>query len=85
MLIALQSISIAAVRTPPEHMWSLNTKHSHIADFLTIVRLRRMWHSFLFLPRYRFGNVDYLCPKIVENTRTSNSYLILFHRFTWVS
>ena len=53
-------------------------KHSHIADYLTIVRLCRMWHSFLFLPRYRCGNVDIKCPKIVKNT-------LIFDTFSPVS
>ena len=45
-LFALQTMFSAAVRTPPEHMRRSNMKHSHIADYLTIVRLCHMWHSF---------------------------------------
>jgi hypothetical protein len=63
----------AAVRTPPEHMWRSNMKHSHIADYLRSVRLCRMWHSSSFSLRYRCGNVDIKCPKIVKSTLIFNT------------
>ena len=71
----------AAVRTPPEHMWRSNMKHSHIADYLTIVRLCRMWHSFLFSLRYRCGNVDIKCPKIVKNTLIFDTFSPVYMGF----
>ena len=56
-------------------------KHSHIADYLTIVRLCRMWHSFYFFSRYRCGNVDIKCPKIVKNTLIFDTFSPVYMGF----
>ena len=75
-----KNLLISAAITPLEHIYSLKWKHSHD----DCENLPYETQSFLFSPRYRCGNVDYLCPKIVENTRTMTKKQLIFDTFSLI-